>query len=118
MSKQSFHAYIDQVVSGKLKTNRDKIYYALNAGSCNLDQLRNRLPIAHQTLTAAISHLMDDGLVYQDDQGVFHVSDITEIYKHAHDRKVTKYEKWYRLGEKNGYFDMREEQMTIEFFGQ
>ena len=74
MSKQSREAFIKQIWSGQYKSKQLKIYRALVDNPKNLDELRATLGIAHQTLTSALSRLMDMGVVGQTDSGLFYRS--------------------------------------------
>jgi predicted transcriptional regulator len=118
MSKQSVAAYIEQVKSGKLKSTKDKLYYALSASPHNLDQLRNRLRIKHQTLTSSLSRLMDDGLVSQDDKGVFFVTPLNQIAEEKESRYQEKVSKWIKQGRDNGYWDIATQRMVENFYGE
>ena len=117
MSKQSVAAYIEQIRSGKLNSTKDKLYYALSAAPHNLDQLRDRLRIKHQTLTSALSRLMDDGLVIQDAKGVFFVTPLEQITQEKESRYQEKVSKWIKQGQDNGYWQIATDRMIQDFYG-
>lgn len=117
MSKRSIAEYIHQIKSGKLNSTKDKLYYALSAAPHNLDQLRNRLRIKHQTLTSALSRLMDDGLVIQDAKGVFVTTPIDQIAQAKESRYQEKVSKWIKQGQDNGYWQIATDRMIQDFYG-
>lgn len=60
--------------------------------------------MAHQSLTACLSILMDEGLVRQTETGKF-LSVAPERYEYYQDQRLKeRYEKWKKAGDKQGFF--------------
>jgi predicted transcriptional regulator len=58
-------AYIKQIESGQMtSTNAHVIDYVQTFNGGDIDAMRKSLEIAHQTLTSAVSHLVDLGALY------------------------------------------------------
>ena len=110
-------AFMQQVETGDLKKNKHKVMYHLTgkiqSGGSTISEMRQSLYMAHQTLTATLSMLEDDGQVYKN--GVVHVMDpVTKrkisysIYhaewdpelqkNHAEKRLLEKFEQWKKQG--------------------
>lgn len=104
MSKQSREAFIKQIQSGEYRSKQMQVYRALILGPRNLDDLRSTLGIAHQTLTSALSRLMDLGVVGQWDSGAFYRANPEAWDKLARERANARYKKWKKIGEDNGWF--------------
>ena len=119
MSKQSIEAFITQIKSGSMKTRRHEIYmHLMKTGGKNLDDLRNYMAhIPHQTLTSAVSFMMDEGLVRQEESGIFSVVwETEEIRNLGSKRAKAKFDKWVKKGEEKGYF-MRRASEAIRLSG-
>lgn len=107
MSKASIETYIDQVTSGKLNTDSQKIYQEINSSNgITIKSLRRKF--SHQTLTARISELQDSGVVYE--SGVEKIGntsfsvlkteeDADQILQNRKDRKIKKFVKWLKKAE-------------------
>jgi hypothetical protein len=113
MSTLSLNAYREQVESGK---DLPKVYHVYrviaNGPGHSLATLRTlHLPYPHQTLTSAISRLMDSGMVYQSDAGDFYPVPAGYENKYHENRRQDRFRKWINLGRREGFFDdwMREE---------
>jgi hypothetical protein len=114
MSTLSLNAYREQVQSGK---DLPKVYHVYkvieNGPGYNLECFRNLglLPYPHQTLTSAISRLMDSGMVYQSDAGDFYPVPAGYEERYRENRRQDRFRKWINLGRREGFFDdwMREE---------
>lgn len=62
--KPKVKTWLKQIESGMIATNTTKIlHFIMRHDGCNIYQMRENLNISHQTLTAIISVLMDEGLV-------------------------------------------------------
>lgn len=107
MSKQSIEAYRKAVATGLPKTIAQKIYLNLSGwGPMNLDGLRKATNVKHQTLTATLSTMEDAGIIHQNEAGVWRIVWLeTERNKYAELRRKTRFMKWVRLGESEGFFD-------------
>lgn len=103
MSKQSREAFIKQIRSGEYRSKQLKIYRALVDKPKNLDELRGSMGIAHQTLTSALSRLMDMGVVGQTDSGLFYRSAEDQWQELAKVRDNERYERWVKVGKDNGW---------------
>ena len=104
MSKQSREAFLEQIRSGQLKTKQDKVYtYIWMEGPLSLDALRYHIDMPHQTLTSAISRLMDLGVVEQDIDGFFFAANERDYENNAEARDKEKYKKWVKKGQEMGW---------------
>jgi hypothetical protein len=113
MSTLSLNAYREQVASGKDLPKVYHVYRVISNGPGNsLTTLRRLyLPYPHQTLTSAISRLMDAGMVYQSDTGDFYPVPAGYEERYRENRRQDRFRKWINLGRREGFFDdwMREE---------
>ena len=115
MSKQSREAFLEQFRSGQLKTKQDKVYNHLwHRGPLSLDALRYHIDMPHQTLTSAISRLMDLGVVEQDIDGNFYAALERNYEENAKARDTEKYERWVKKGQEMGWFKRRQESQLAE----
>lgn len=123
--KAKIETWIRNIESGMIKTNTDRILYEIykasrsnnemsqtlfddfKPGKISTDQLRQRLDIKHQTLTAILSALQDEGLIkvvgqYDDGKSVYsewaYVSNKTERSILADQRKNEKFAQWTERG--------------------
>lgn len=103
MSIQSREAFVKQIQSGEYRSKQLKIYRALVEGPRNLDDLRSTLGIAHQTLTSALSRLMDMGVIGQWDSGPFYRASPDAWNKLAQKREDERYARWRKIGEDNDW---------------
>jgi hypothetical protein len=106
MSKKSIEAYRNAVATGLPKTIAEKIYLQLSLGPMNLEALKVNTRIKHQTLTATLSTMQDDGVIHQNEAGIWRMVWLeTERKKYAELRRKTRFLKWLRLGESEGFFE-------------
>ena len=103
MSKQSREAFIKHIQSGEYRSKQLQICRALILGPRNLDDLRSTLGIAHQTLTSALSRLMDMGVVGQWDSGAFYRANPEAWDKLSQKREDERYARWRKIGEDNDW---------------
>lgn len=62
--KPKVKTWLNQIESGMITSNTTKILnYIMNHNGCTILNMREDLVCSHQTLTAIISSLMDEGLV-------------------------------------------------------
>ena len=115
MSKQSRDAFVKQINSGEYRSKQNQVYRALVLGPRNLDDLRSSLGIAHQTLTSALSRLMDMGVVGQWDSGAFYRSNPEAWDKLAQKREAERYARWLKIGEDNDWIKKETTQNTTLF---
>ena len=67
MTKASLKAYLDLLESGKLKGDKQKVFNAINKfPGVSIPRLKKLTGLSHQTLTARLSDLMDEGVVFVD----------------------------------------------------
>lgn len=104
MSNLSIQAYIKAMNDPRMVTKKAHIYRALLL-PLTLNELKAATKISHQTLTARLSELMDEGLVFEAQSGKFHQTDIEMVEMAANARANYRYEKWVKLGNDNGYFE-------------
>lgn len=104
MSKQSVKAFLENIRTGQLKTKQDKIFVYLSGKRLTLQQMREELTYPHQTLTSALSRLMDMGVVSQDDDGRFYHTMPNEIEVQSMLRQQERYNRWVKTGHENGWF--------------
>lgn len=104
MSKLSNQTFIEQIQNGNLKSKKHIVYSFLkDNGRKTLEQMRRTIPMSHQTLTARLSDLMDEGLVWQDDSNQFFVTEESYWHYYAAKREKERYQKWLKVGKKNGW---------------
>jgi len=62
-------AFIERINSGELSSDKEKILRFIETFSwATVHDMREVMGIRHQTLTSALSHLEDEGIVYKDGQ--------------------------------------------------
>lgn len=69
MSKASTQTYIDRVKSGKLKSDKDYILKFIiqeNSKGCDLTQMLDTFTIKQSNITARLSELTIEGLIFSD----------------------------------------------------
>ena len=104
--------WIEQLRSGNIKTNTTKLLLAIHThtyrgrGSTHINELRKTLEISHQSLTAILSNVMDEGMV--EDYGEIKVDDTFYSklrYTRPEDRDMRvelrrdkKYQDWLKRG--------------------
>lgn len=101
-------ALIDQVKSGRLRTDRATVLDILMHQPFTLSELRSRLAMSHQTVTARLSELEEMGLIYKagtrNGYSIFHHE--PDIYRQDIRRKRVneqKRQRWIKTGQKNGW---------------
>ena len=108
MKSQKINQYLDNLASGFMKSKNDqilnKIY--LNQG-ITLHELRMTTNISHQTITSAISNLMDQGLIKITGKVIINnkhysrfkvCTDINEIEQNQKFREREKINQWIKNG--------------------
>lgn len=108
-SKAKRETYVKQVESGNLQSQTIRVlHYVRYTPLCDTDELRTKLQMAHQSVTAVISNLLDLGLITI-------VGEITKRkqmysqYRYIHEpnlqeqcareRKKEKFKMWIRQGQ-------------------
>ena len=108
MSHRSIQAYREALSSGKKLNAEQQVYRMIDRyQSINLDGLREKLYLRHQTLTSALSTLEDSGLISQHDNGAWRIC-ATEKEQHEQiiKRRNAKFQRWLHAGEAHGFFTM------------
>jgi len=105
MSKHSVAQFVKLSQDGTLDTNKAKVYRYVSFYGTNLDVARRHTKMPHQTLTAALSHLMDDGIVRQLPDGRFVSVAVERAEHYAWLRKRERYVRWKKRGEAEGFFE-------------
>lgn len=109
MSNQSAAAFLQQIESGKRTTDAIRVYAYIAAspewGKSTYPNITKDLHMHHGTSTARLSELCDMGVIYEDDNGYFHITPQDKIAQYAAIRDDARYKKWKKLGEKNGWFN-------------
>lgn len=118
--KPKVKAYLKQIESGQIKTDKARILkYIIDNNGGNIIHLRSLLNIKHQTLTARISDLLDDGIIYV--KGTFNDGKYSKFAyepdkeKQKENRKKRRYDKylqWKSKGE--GFKDLIQEERIKE----
>lgn len=103
MSERSIQTFVDSVRNGQLQTTRAKVYRVLQNRTMNLEDLKFHLNIKHQSLTSALSWLADEGLIIIHN-GMFYPSNEDQRTTLKAMRRVDRYNKWVKLGQKEGWF--------------
>lgn len=103
-------AFIEVLHTGKLKSTKHIVVKLLDmSDGCTIHFMRELLAIPHQTLTSAISHLEDEGIIYKSGQKEEVQNNRSySIYKYEpdpvkqHENKIkvkkTKFERWKNKG--------------------
>lgn len=113
MSTLSKQAYID--IQPKIKPSEELILKAIRCySSMTLRQVAERLQMPLQTASARLSELHDKGLVMQNVDGQYYNTPNDDIEGVRRIREKNRFNKWQKLGEKLGYFDMIEQQRIDE----
>ena len=58
-----FNAYITQIHSGELKTKKLRVIKELHQSPKTIEHFRNKMGMSHQSVTAVLSILCDEGMV-------------------------------------------------------
>jgi predicted transcriptional regulator len=103
MSQKSLETFYENIRNNRITTNKEVVYVSLQKHCFNLDELRKYTNMKHQTLTAALSHLMDEGLVFQFNDK-FYLSDAGAVETLKAERKLIRYRKWVKAGERENFF--------------
>lgn len=89
-----------------VKSNyKSRIYDFLGSDGAYLQDVIESLKMRHQTASARLSELADDGLVYQNTLGKYFITPTDMVSKFRYEREREKYEKWKSLGERNDWFN-------------
>lgn len=106
--KPKIKNYIELLKSGELTRTSDLVAaFILNNKGTNLHTIRQGMKASHQTITSAISNLMDKGFVKETGETIindFHystlefVTDETEQQKISKRRNFDKYIYWLKRG--------------------
>ena len=105
-------AFHKQLTLGNVTTNAIKVYKSLLENPQTIHSMRPNLGMAHQSLTATLSHLEDMGWVYKDSTTKVKGNSFTlykaEISSHnamlrAQAMQEHKYNEWIKRGKKNGW---------------
>lgn len=110
MSNKSAEAFLHQIESGKRTTDAMRVYMCLLMNSLSnqkttLKDVQRQLSLSHGTSTARLSELCDMGVIYEDNNGYFHITPSDKVGEYAARRHDARYRKWKKLGEKNGWFN-------------
>jgi predicted transcriptional regulator len=108
--------FIRQIETGKISDNAKKILVFIydNPGT-TIFTMRNRMNMVHQSLTASISQIMDDGRIYingiQEHDGnkyskLFVETDERQIAKNQNARRMERFQKW--LNQMDEFSDLTE----------
>lgn len=106
--KAKIKQYLTNLNSGMLESNTMQILnYIKHNPECTLLNMRLNTFIQHQTLTSAISNLMDEGIIYITGQSIIDnkhysrfkfESDPAEIIKNRQRRERERIESWIKKG--------------------
>jgi DNA-binding MarR family transcriptional regulator len=111
MSKKSIEAFREAAQSGLIKTTEQRIYVALyENGPMNLQELRKdarTCNIKHQTLTAVLSTMQDEGWIYQQDEsGKWRIVwTLDEQAMAIEQRRKARFIKWWSVGLRENFFE-------------
>lgn len=105
MKKAKVQTWLNNVANGNIKTKTEKILKCIidhsNYGGIDTSEMRDKLGISHQTLTAILSNLSDEGVIlvvamkHQDKTG-----NVYSVYKFVEDEDTRNLLKQYRIREK------------------
>lgn len=111
MSKKSIEAFREAAQSGLIKTTEQRIYGALyENGPMDLQGLRKdarTCNIKHQTLTAVLSAMQDEGWIYQQDEsGKWRIVwTLDEQAMAIEQRRKARFIKWWSVGLRENFFE-------------
>lgn len=119
-SKAKRETYVKQVESGNLNSQTIRVLHYIRYNPlCDTDELRTKLEMAHQSVTAVISNLLDIGLITIVGETKKR-DNIYSMYRYVHEphlqeqcateRKKEKFKQWIRQG-KETYGDLLTEDM-------
>jgi hypothetical protein len=122
--KPKVKTWLNQIESGMITSNTTKILnYIMNHDGCTILHMREDLLCSHQTLTAIVSSLMDEGLVkaigeIEVDSShyskMFYVSDSIERIGNINKRKEEKFHRFIlSMGEYLDKLDIIQEHLDI-----
>lgn len=108
--------FIRLMESGKISGNQREIMnFVFDHPGTTIFEMRNRLKMPHQSLTASISQIMDDGRIFisgiQEHDGnkyskLFIETDETKISKNSNARRMERFQKW--LNQMDEFSDLTE----------
>lgn len=107
-------AFFYQVESGKAMNMDKRIYLMLKERPMTIEQLR-QFQFKHQTLTSSLNRLEQLGLIYKKDtikgkQFSYSLWDVAKTIKEVEQNHINifkrDFERWKKVGEKNGYFQL------------
>ena len=107
--KPKLSAYLKQVQSGELKTKKLRVINELRQSPQTIEYFRTKLGMAHQSVTATLSNLCDEGVVRMssssDDKfSLFSLVDSDEAQEFlANQRRAEKRELFIARGLKDGF---------------
>lgn len=113
------NAYLEQIRSGKLNTKKLKVIKALQESPRTIEYFRNVEKMAHQSITAVLSILCDEGVVTMragasEKYSLFTLVHSEEMQlKLARERFLHKKELFITQGIKNGYIAYDENNRLI-----
>jgi hypothetical protein len=111
MSKKSIEAFREAAQSGLIKTIEQRVYIALyEAGPMDLKGFRSNARtqnIKHQTLTAVLSSMQDEGYLWQQEEtGKWRI--IWTLDEQAYAiavRRNARFQKWWSVGLRENFFE-------------
>ncbi len=113
MSFESVKAYINIV--DEVKPLERKIIELLASGGFALRQVSSKLLMPLQTASARLSELHDRGIVEQKGKK-YYLTPVERIGEVKANRDNLRFDKWKKLGEKEGYFSRIDAERIDEFF--
>ncbi len=113
MSVESIKAYVNIV--DEVKPLERKIIELLASGGYALRQVSQRLFMPLQTASARLSELHDRGIVEQRGRK-YYLTSVDRIEEVKRNRQKIRFDKWVKLGEKEGFFSKLEAQKLDEYF--
>lgn len=124
MKTAKIEAFKDQIDSGKMQTNKIKIYNLIKQEPSTIAKLREVTGMPHQTLTGALSSLEDMGWIYRTDEVKVKnrtytlyaaETNIERAKRNALIVESQKFLDWMHRGEKNGWFDQYDAHLELRF---
>ena len=109
MSKASNKAYYLGIEIGSHNAIRYKVFnYIKRNPYCPLSEISKMLDIKEKSVSGRITELKELGIIWEmegHDVSLYRVSlSASEIEKMQQKMEKERYDKWVKLGEKNGYF--------------
>ena len=110
MTPSQRKAYLAGVESGRFNSIKARILTIITGNKCaTLAALCRKLKLPINTISGRVSELLDDGILieftYKEETYFGRALDSKEANKSANHRAKQRYDRWLKLGQKNGWIE-------------